>query len=144
MDEVIHSAPWRPWMKSSIVPVALPPFRRLRDGPRQYISKTFVAYLEGLVVVTPYHRGTADPSASGYAEEVAADVFESTVRQAQCCQEIGIHGLLEAQARRMVQGGAKTAGNRAEGAGRRRRATGAECGRGSRGRGWCRHFSYPV
>ena len=24
MDEVIHSAPWRPWMKSSIVPVALP------------------------------------------------------------------------------------------------------------------------
>ena len=25
MDEVIHSAPWRPWMKSSIVPVALPP-----------------------------------------------------------------------------------------------------------------------
>jgi hypothetical protein len=25
MDEVIHSAPWSPWMKSSIVPVALPP-----------------------------------------------------------------------------------------------------------------------
>jgi len=25
MDEVIHSAPWRPWMKSSIVPAALPP-----------------------------------------------------------------------------------------------------------------------
>ena len=102
------------------------PSRRLRDGPRQYISKTFVAYLEGLVVVTPYHRGTADPRASGYAEEVAADVFESTVRQAQRGQEIGIHGLLEAQARRMVQGGAKTAGgrsgrppaNRAEGAGR--------------------------
>ena len=95
------------------------------------ISKTFVAYLEGLVVVTPYHRGTAataDPRASGYAEEVAADVFESTVRQAQLerGQEIGINGLLEAQARRMVQGGAKTAGgrsgrppaNRAEGAGR--------------------------
>ena len=59
--------------------------RRLRDGPRQYISKTqaFVAYLEGLVVVTPYHRGTADPRASGYAEEVAADVFESTIRQAE-------------------------------------------------------------
>ena len=59
------------------------PSRRLRDGPRQYISKTFVAYLEGLVVVTPYHRGTADPRASGYAEEVAADVFESTIRQAE-------------------------------------------------------------
>jgi len=40
------------------------------------ISKTFVAYLEGLVVVAPYHRGTADPRASGYAEEVAADAFE--------------------------------------------------------------------
>ena len=96
------------------------------------------------MVVTPYHRGTADPRASGYAEEVAADVFESTVRQAQRGQEIGIHGLLEAQAWRMVQGGAKTAGNRAEGAGRQRRATGAECGRGSRVRGWCRHFGYPV
>jgi hypothetical protein len=46
--------------------------------------------------------------------------------------------------RRMAQGGAKTAGNRAEGAGRQRRATGAECGRGSRVRGWCRHFGYPV
>ena len=92
------------------------------------------------MVVTPYHRGTADPCASGYAEEVAADVFESTVRQAQRGQEIGIHGLLEgeveAQARRMVQGGAKTAGNSAEGAGRQRRATGAECWRGSKGRGY--------
>ena len=28
MDEVIHSAPWRPWMKSSIVPAALPPVWR--------------------------------------------------------------------------------------------------------------------
>ena len=90
------------------------PSRLLRDhdGPRQYISKTFVAYLEGLVVVTPYHRGTADPRASGYAEEVAADVFESTVRQAQRGQEIGIHGLLEAQARRMVPGGGAAAPKR--------------------------------
>ena len=28
IDEVIHSAPWRPWMKSSIVPAALPPVWR--------------------------------------------------------------------------------------------------------------------
>ena len=96
------------------------------------------------MVVTPYHRGTADPRASGYAEEVAADVFESTVRQAQRGQEIGIHGLLEAQARRMVPGGAKTAGNRAEGAEQRRRATGAECGRGRSARGWCQHFGFLV
>ena len=40
------------------------------------ISKTFVAYLEGLVVVPPYNRGTADPRASGFAEEVAADAFD--------------------------------------------------------------------
>ena len=40
------------------------------------ISKTFIAYLEGLVVVAPYHRGTADPRASGYAEEVAVDAFD--------------------------------------------------------------------
>ena len=35
MHEVIHSAPWRPWMKSSIVPAASPtsPSRQLRDGP---------------------------------------------------------------------------------------------------------------
>ena len=39
------------------------------------ISKTFVADLEGLVVVAPYHRGTADPRASGYAEEVALEAF---------------------------------------------------------------------
>ena len=39
------------------------------------ISKTFVAYLAGLVVVAPYHRGTADLRASGYAEEVAVDAF---------------------------------------------------------------------
>ena len=75
------------------------------------------------MVVTPDHRGTADPRASGYAEEVAADVFESTVRQAQRGQEIGIHGLLEAQARRMVQGGAKTAGIARQPCGGRRTTT---------------------
>jgi hypothetical protein len=40
------------------------------------ISKTFVAYLEALVAVAPYHRGTADPRAIGYAEDVAADAFD--------------------------------------------------------------------
>ena len=71
------------------------------------------------MVVTPYHSGTAataDPRASGYTEEVAADAFESTVRQAQRGQENALHGLHEAQARRMVPGGANRAGARAEGA----------------------------
>ena len=28
------------------------------------------------MVVAPYHRGTADPRATGYAEEVASDAFD--------------------------------------------------------------------
>ena len=37
----------------------------------QKISKHFVAYLEGLVALPPYARGTADPRATGLAEAVA-------------------------------------------------------------------------
>ena len=40
------------------------------------ISKQFVAYLEGLVAVAPYARGTADPRATGLAEGVADAVFD--------------------------------------------------------------------
>jgi hypothetical protein len=39
------------------------------------ISKAFVSYLAGLVAVSPYRRGTADPRAAGFAEEVAAATF---------------------------------------------------------------------
>ena len=75
---------------------------------------------------------------------IAAHAFESTVRQAQRGQEIALHGLHEAQARRMVPGGAERAGARAEGAGRRVGAAGAECGRGRSARGWCQHFGFHV
>jgi hypothetical protein len=39
------------------------------------ISKAFVSYLAGSVAVSPYRRGTADPRATGFAEEVAAARF---------------------------------------------------------------------
>ena len=128
MDEVIYSAPWCPWQKSAIVPAALSfpaasrwtktvhlqDFRCLPGGP---------GGCDPLPFESRHRRVGADPRASGYAEEVAADMFESTVRQAQRGQEIGIHGLLEAQARRMVQGGAKTAGIARQPCGGRRTTT---------------------
>ena len=51
-----------------------PSGRALHAVPK--ISKLLVAYLQGLVAVSPYFRGTADPRASGYAEEVATDAFD--------------------------------------------------------------------
>ena len=49
------------------------------------ISKHLVAYMEGLVAVAPYLRGTADPSAQGFAEAVAAEAFDrlNAVKKAQ-------------------------------------------------------------
>ncbi len=43
------------------------------------ISKLFVANQKGLVAVAPsrYQRGTTDPRAAGYTEEVATEAFKS-------------------------------------------------------------------
>jgi hypothetical protein len=55
--------------------------------------KLLVAYLEGLRAVAPYRRGTDEPRAT-----VQRGGCWQGVRQAQRGQEIGAHGLLEAQA----------------------------------------------
>lgn len=51
-----------------------PSGRALHAVPK--ISKLLVAYLQGLVAVSPYFRGTADPRAAGFAEEVAVQTFD--------------------------------------------------------------------
>jgi len=105
------------------------------------------------VVVTPYH------SSRGTAESAPTLVPQATPRRSQprcssrrfdklnAVKKSEYMAFLKRKLGEWYRAAPKRPalpGNRAEGAGRRRRATGAECGRGRSARGWCQHFGFLV